>query len=400
MRSIKKTLVLFTLAAVCCLTGCSNVTQIYETDKRLHAQTETGFEEQFITLDARAAVYDGEYETFDIPAEANIQGIVAPIGDNSFVVEMYDESSYSIGSGYNILEHGGEYGIYTLGGGYKTLIPKYSEEDSQTKVATILYCNNEYILYDKAVLNSYGSIAVTELVDVYLLKLDDMTEKRIYRFMQPYATNAVVCGNAVYLERAGEKVWSDGVLKSMYSNSTIVKYDIEKGELEDFCLNAGSPVIYKDKPAFYVGDGTFVSQAEPLFLPEEYGLTAKSLKIFPSDEMAYSYYSSADGKDCTILGYIKDGKQFNIFRANDIISVYDISFADGYAVWDCNFFTDWRSKVFPMFYSDEKKSVIVIEDERSNYESLIHDGKIYFFDWQNYTTEITRVIVLDTENIK
>lgn len=397
---MKKVIALFTLAAVCCLTGCSNVTQIYETDERLQTQTEKGFEEQFITLDARAAVYNGEYESFDIPEELNIQGIVAPIGGNSFVVSTNNDFFVGADIGYNdYLEHGGEYGIYTLGGEYKTLIPKYSEDDSQIKVSTILYCNDEYILYDKAVLNSYGSIASTELVDVYLLKLDDMTEKRIYRFMQPYATTAVICGNAVYLERTGEKVWSDGVHKSMYSNSTIVKYDIEKGELEDFCLNAGSPVIYKDKPAFYVGDGTFVSQAEPLFVPEEYGLTAKSLKIFPSDEMAYSYYSSADGKDCTILGYIKDGKQFNIFRANDIISVYDVSFADGYAVWDCNYFA-WGSKSFPMFYSDEKKSVIVIEDERSNYESLIHDGKIYFFELNEYNSGYERALVLDTENIK
>ena len=115
--------------------------------------------------------------------------------------------------------------------------------------------------------------------------------------------------------------------------------------------------------------------------------------------MSYSYYSSTDDKNYTIMGYIKDGKPFNILKANDSISVYDIVFEDGCAVWDCNFF-DWKSKMYPMFYSDEKKSVIVIEDKRADYESLIHDGKIYFFEKAHYSWGYARAIVLDIENIK
>lgn len=394
---MKKAIALFTLTATCCMAGCSNVTQIYETDERLSARTETSFEEQFVTLDARTAVYNGEYETFEIPEKLNIQEIIAPVGDNKFVVIGGGETAYT---GVAVFDDKREYGIYTLGGEYKALFPEYSEVDSKRMVSTILYCNNEYILYYKAVLNRFDSIASTELVDLYLLNLGDMTEKRIYRLTLPHATNAVICGNAVYLEQEESRRFYDIEDKAMYARNTIVKYDIEKDEFEDFCYCAGAPVIYKDKLAFYVGDGMFVSQAEPLFVPEEYGLPAESLKIFPSDEMSYSYRSSADGEDCTILGYLKDGKQFNIFRANGVVSVYDVSFEDGYAVWDCNLFTGWRSKMFPMFYSDEKKSVIVIEDERSNYESLIHDGKIYFFELNEYNSGYERALVLDTENIK
>lgn len=396
MKSIRTIFALFAFAAVCCLAGCSNVTSIFENDERLCNQTETGYRELFTTLDAKAAVYNGEYEIFEIPKELNIGKIIAPVGDNRFVVLAGENSAYT---GVTVIDYECEYGIYTLGGEYKALFPKYSEVDSKCMVSIILYCNDEYILYYKAVLNSYGSIAATELVDLYLLKLDDMTETRIYRFMQPYATKAVICDNIVYLEREGVKNYSGGELKGMYSNSTIVKYDIEKDELEDFCLNAGAPTIYKDKPAFYVGDGNFVSYAEPLFDPEEYGLTAKSLKIFPSDEMAYSYYSSTDDNNYTIMGYIKDGKPFNILRANDSISVYDISFADGCAVWDCNYF-DGESKMLPMFYSGEKKSVIVIEDKRANYQSFIHNGKIYFFEINEHYNGYDRALVLDIENIK
>lgn len=341
---MKKVIALFTLAAVCCLTGCSNVTQIYETDERLSAQTETSFEEQFITLDARTAVYGGEYESFEIPKKLNIQEIIAPVGDNKFVVLGGGETAYT---GVAVFDDKREYGIYTLGGEYKALFPEYSEVDSKRMVSTILYCNDEYILYYKAVLNRFDSIASTELVDLYLLNLGDMTEKRIYRLTLPHATNAVICGNAVYLEQEESRRFYDIEDKAMYARNTIVKYDIEKDEFEDFCYCAG-----------------------------------------------------ADGEDCTILGYLKDGKQFNIFRANGVVSVYDVSFEDGYAVWDCNLFTGWRSKMFPMFYSDEKKSVIVIEDERSNYESLIHDGKIYFFELNEYNSGYERALVLDTENIK
>lgn len=399
---MKKIFALFVIAAVCCMSGCSNVKYIFENDERLCDQTETGYTELFTTLDARAAVYDGEYESFEIPEELNIGEIIAPIGSDSFVVTK----DYSINEGFHrITLRDQEYGIYTLGGEYRTLFPRYPSnpldpiDDSQRTRPSILYCNEEYILYYKAVLNSYGSIAATELVDLYLLKLDDMTEKRIYRFMQPYESKAVICDNIVYLERKGEKDFSGGVLKGMYSNSTIVKYDIEKGELEDLCLNAGAPTIYKDKPAFYVGDGNFVSYAEPLFDPGEYGLTAKSLKIFPSDEMAYSYYGSTDDNNYTIMGYIKDGKPFNILKANDSISVYDFSFADGCAVWDCNYFNG-GSKMLPMFYSDEKKSVIVIEDKRADYESFIYNGKIYFFEINEYYHGYERAIVLDIEKIK
>lgn len=393
---MKKIFALFVIAAVCCMSGCSNVKYIFENDERLCNQTETGYTELFTTLDARAAVYDGEYDSFDIPENLNIREIIATVGDNRFVVFAGGER---FELGFSNFDSECEYGIYTLGGEYKTLFPKYSTVDSQNMISVILYCNDEYILYYKAVLNSYNSIAATELVDLYLLKLDDMTEKRIYRFMQPYESKAVICDNIVYLDREGEKDFSSGGLKGTYSNSTIVKYDIEKGELEDLCLNAGAPTIYKDKPAFYVGDGNFVSYAEPLFDPGEYGLTAKSLKIFPSDEMAYSYYGSTDDNNYTIMGYIKDGKPFNILKANDSISVYDFSFADGCAVWDCNFFNG-ESKMLPMFYSDEKKSVIVIEDKRADYESFIYNGKIYFFEIGEYYYGYDRALVLDIEKIK
>ena len=399
MKSIRTIFALSVLAAVCLLAGCSNITYIFENDERLQNQTETGFEERLTTLDAKAAVYDGEYEIFDIPEDFNI---IAPIGDKSFVVikDVY----YSIDDngiiGFGHLASYTEYGIYTLGGEYRVLFPQYSgpTEDILFTYRIILYCNDEYILYYTAADSPYNT-DMSQLIELHLLKLSGMTDNRI-RVLQrgEFAENAVICGNAVYFEQIFHND-AVGAYEGEYSESAIIKYDIETGELEKFCLNAGAPVIYKDKPAFFVGSGTFVSYAEPLFDPKEYGLTAKSLKIFPSDEMAYSYYSSTDDKNYTIMGYIKDGKPFNILKANDSISVYDIFFEDGCAVWDCNFF-DWKSKMYPMFYSDKKKSVIILEDKRADYESLIHDGKIYFFENNEHNSGYDRALVLNIEDIK
>lgn len=396
MKSIRTIFALSVLAAVCLLAGCSNITYIFENDERLYNQTGTGFEERFTTLDAKAAVYDGEYEIFDIPEDMEIGQIIAPLGGNSFIVTK--DVYYNFGSndiiGFGHLASYTEYGIYTLGGEYRTLFP----QDIPLTYQIILYCNDEYILYYTAEGSPYNT-DMSQLIELHLLKLGDMTDNRI-RVLQrgEFAENAVICGNAVYFE---QNFHNDavGAYEGEYSESAIIKYDIETGELEKFCLNAGAPTIYKDKPAFYVGDGNFVSYAEPLFDPKEYGLTAKSLKIFPSDEMSYSYYSSTDDKNYTIMGYIKDGKPFNILKANDSISVYDIIFEDGCAVWDCNFF-DWKSKMYPMFYSDKKKSVIILEDKRADYESLIHDGKIYFFEINEHNSGYDRALVLNIEDIK
>ncbi|GEM_PF-6269870 len=389
MRCIKTILALFVLAAACCLAGCSNVTNIYETDERLHAQTLSGLEEQFTTLDARAAVYNGEYERFDIHEELNIQEIIAPIGENCFVVRRGDVRFASIGGSW---ENKSEYGIYTLGGEYRSLLPEYSTSGSSSFRTVIIYCTDQYILYEKFVLNQFGMTASNELSDLYLLKLDDLTEKRIYRFMQDHVPHAVICNNIVYMDKFDNSLGNE--------NFTIVKYNIETGESEDFCKNAYRPIIYKNKPAFYVGDETFVSCAEPLFVPKEYGLNAKSLDIFPTDEMAYSYFGSTDGKDYTIMGYIKDGKPFNIFKANGLVSVYSVDFADGCAVWSCSF-PHWNCYMYPMFYSDKKKSVIVIEDERGLYEGRIHGGKIYFLKRNNeLDSRYEYVLVLDIDNIK
>ncbi len=390
MRRIKAILSLFALAAVCCPAGCTNVTNIFETDERLHAQTLSGLEEQFITLDARAAVYNGGYERFEIPVELNISEIIAPIGENRFVVHRGDVRYASIGGSWE--DNKSEYGIYTLGGEYRSLLPEYSTDDSSSFRTVILYCTDEYILYEKFVLNQFGSIAAAELSDLYLLKLDDMTEKRIYRFMQDHVPHAAICDNIVY--------WDKFDNSSGDENFTIVKYDIETGESKDFCKDVYRPIIYKNKPAFYVGDETFVSCAEPLFVSEEYGLTAKSLEIFPTGEMAYSYFGSTDGKDYTIMGYIKDGKPFNIFKTNGLVSVYSVDFADGCAVWSCSF-PHWNCYMYPMFYSDKKKSVIVIEDKRGLYEGCIHDGKIYFIKRSNELySQYEYVLVLDIDNIR
>ena len=396
---MKKIFALFSLAAVCLLTGCSNLTYIFETDERLYNQTETGFEERFTTLDAKAAVYDGEYETFNITENFNI---IAPIGDNSFVVTK--NMDFMIGEYGGFSLHDFEYGIYTLGGEYRTLFSRYPnpmEETSETSnlFSTILYCNDEYILYYSEENNDYFQPDMHELIELHLLRLSDMTDKRI-RVLErgEFTENAVICDNVVYFE---QNFHDDtvGAYEGEYSESAIIRYDIETEELEKFCLNAGDPMIYKDKLAFYVGNGNFVSCAEPMFIPKEHGLTAKSLKIFPSDEMAYSYYTSTDDKNYTIIGYLKDGMPFNILKANDSISVYDIVFEDGCAVWDCNFF-DWKSKMFPMFYSDKKNSVILIEDERAAYDSFIHNGKIYFFRKNQYFSGYDRALVLNIEDIK
>ena len=202
MKSIRTIFALSVLAAVCLLAGCSNITYIYENDERLYNQTETGFEERFTTLDAKAAIYDGEYESFDIPMDFKI---IAPIGDNSFVVTK--DVYYGIDDN-DIIGFGGlasytEYGIYTLGGEYRVLFPQYSvpTEDIPLTYQIILYCNDEYILYYTAEGNPYAT-DISQLIELHLLKLGDMTDKRIRVLKRgEFAENAVICGNAVYFEQ-------------------------------------------------------------------------------------------------------------------------------------------------------------------------------------------------------
>ncbi|MBD5130412.1 MAG: hypothetical protein HDT43_10920 [Ruminococcaceae bacterium] len=367
-KTVKSFLALFAL--VCCLSGCSHIKSISENDERL---AEAGDEnaERIVPLGAWAAVYDGEYEVIEAPP--NITRVIAPIGENGFLVE-----------------NDGEYGIFTPNGEYRGLFPKYSEVGGKKMYSAITYNNDEYIVYYTSEENP-GYVGEREY-ELHLLRLSDMEDKRIYFLpMIPNSDNwAVICDNCVYFEREEIKSGGTSSYDGDYIGSSIIKYDIENGKLEKFCRNAGSPVLYKGKLAFFVDGGKLVSLAEPAFIPEEYGL--EDSIILPSENtIAYSY--RRDGESC--CGYIKDGKKFDIFQCKFGISSVD--FSDGCAVWNNARYLN-ETELLPMFYSEKRNSIVVVDCERARYKSFINNGKMFFF---GYDTDgnMERVLILDTDKI-
>lgn len=387
---MKKILALFTLAAVCLLSGCSYTAQISENDERLCVCAGTEYGDQYSMLGAWAAVYKGKYDIIEVPEELNIGNIVTPVGKDNFVVARRTDK-------------GGEYGIYSLNGEYRTILLQRYTDNTENTASFIITCNEEYALYYTANINEYGAILLSD-VELHLLKLDDLTDKRI-RILDSdqFSGRAIICDNAVYFE---QHISADGIdaYEGKYSKYAIIRYDIEKGELEKYCVNAGRPAIYKDKLAFLIGDGKLVSCVEPLFEPAEHGLDMDAFSLSPSGEMAYSYYKSNDdgysGYD--VMGYIKDGKPFDILAIGSVFGIKDIYFSDGCAVWS-NFdgYYDANLQTLPMFYSKKLNSVVVVDYERAYYESFINGEKICFFgyDGDRINRQLRRVLVLDTDKI-
>lgn len=386
---MKKILTLFTLAAVCLLSGCSKTAQILEDDERLRVYAGTEYEEQYSLLGAWAAIYKGKYDIIEVPEELNIENIVAPAGENNFIVARQTDK-------------GGEYGIYSLNGEYRTVLQRYADNTENT-ASFIITCNEEYALYYTANISEYGAILLSD-VELHLLKLDDLMDKRI-RILdgEQFSGRAVICDNAVYFEQL-ISVDGIGTYKGKYSEYAIIRYDIEKGELEKYCVNAGRPVIYKDKLAFLIGDGKLVSCVEPLFEPAEHGLDMDAFSLSPSGEMAYSYYKSDDDGygGYEVMGYIKDGKPFDILAISSVFGIEDVYFSDGCAVWsNHNGYYDAILQTLPMFYSEKRNSVVVVDYERAYYESFINGGKICFFgyDGDRVNRRLRRVLILDTDKV-
>lgn len=386
---MKKILALFTLAAVCLLSGCSYTAQISEDDERLRVCAGTEYGDQYSMLGAWAAVYKGKYDIIEVPEELNIENIVAPAGKDNFVVARRTDK-------------GGEYGIYSLNGEYRTILEIYADNTENT-ASFIITCNEEYALYYTANINEYGAISLSD-VELHLLKLDNLTDKRI-RILDSdqFSGRAVICDNTVYFE---QHISADGIgaYEGKYSEYAIIRYDIETEKLEKYCVNAGRPMIYKDKPAFFIGDGKLVSCVEPLFEPAEHGLDMDAFSLSPSDEMAYSYYKSNDDGygGYEVMGYIKDGKPFDILAISPVFGIEDVYFSDGCAVWsNHNGYYDAILQTLPMFYSEKRNSVVVVDYERAYYESFINKGKICFFgyDGDRVNRQLRRVLILDTDKI-
>ncbi|MEZ3438672.1 MAG: hypothetical protein K1W18_07310 [Oscillospiraceae bacterium] len=372
------------------LSGCSYTAQISEDDERLRVCAGTEYGDQYSMLGAWAAVYKGKYDIIEVPEELNIVNIVAPVGKDNFVVARRTDK-------------GGEYGIYSLNGEYRTILLQRYTDNTENTASFIITCNEEYALYYTANINEYGAISLSD-VELHLLKLDDLTDKRI-RILDSdqFSGRAVICDNAVYFE---QHISADGIgaYEGKYSKYAIIRYDIETEKLEKYCVNAGRPAIYKNKPTFFIGDGKLVSYVEPLFEPAEHGLDMDAFLLSPSGEMAYSYYKSNDGgySGYDVMGYIKDGKPFDILAIGSVFGIEDVYFSDGCAVWsNHNGYYDANLQTLPMFYSEKRNSVVVVDYERAYYESFINKGKICFFgyDGDRVNRQLRRVLILDTDKI-
>jgi len=391
---MKKFIALFSLIAVCCLSGCSNVSPIFENDERLYNLTDTGYEERYSLIDAKAEVYDGEYESFEIPDALNITRIVSPASGGFLAVrgsealilgERGPQVSFSLPDS--------RYGIYSLDGEFREVLPRYIEDVGKKYGVNIAYCNEEYVLYYMQEINQFGfnTSYSSDGFRLHLLKLDDMIDKVIYILpvLEDYTDKAVIIDNVVYFEVDSER-----------EAPFIMSYDIGSGERAKVAENAEKPAVYKGKLAYFV-DGRLVSYAGAMVDAASIGLDAENSRIYPSgDVIAYEYGVPAQEYGYPprkVAGYIRDDKNFDIFKGAEGLDARGLSFMEDCAVWTA--YNPYRSdKSLPMFYSDKHKSVIAIEDERADYTGFIQDGRIYFFG-KDEDGVYKRALVMDTENI-
>lgn len=390
---MKKTIALFALAAVCCLTGCSgNIKPISENDERLRMLTDTDCKERYAPIEAQAAVYTGKYDSLEISPELNITRIISPVGNNGFVVVKGSEELI-IGKREprqqrTVTLPEGEYGIYTLDGGYRAILPRYVNGEPEKTGIYIMSCSEEYILYYTAPINSYGTVASGQYYDMHLLRLDDMTDKTIYR-LPGFAE-----GGAVFHESA---IYFDTTRDFDNEEHVIMCYNIESDELAEVSRYAESPAIYKGRLAYFI-DEKMASYAAPLFDPAEYGFGGDEPEIFPTgDIIAYTRRTNGSEID-TVIGYIKDGKPFDIFSINDTDNI-EVCFSDGCAVWRAAHDHGFESGgVLPMFYNDKSKSLVILDDERADYAGFASGGKMYFFGKSG--GRYTRVLTLDISELQ
>lgn len=377
---MKKVLALLSLATVCFLAGCSgNVKTVPKDNEKVREVTDTEQGGIYTPIKARTAVYTGEYESFEI-SEPDITRIIAPVGNGGFVVVKGDEPSPGNTRPEDLLSDC-EYGVYTLGEGYRGLFPKYSE--SEKTVSQMIACGSGYALYLTGAENDQSVLVANEYYDMHLLKLDDMTDKVIYRLPGISDIQAVIINGTVYFDTA---------VDFESTEKAVMAYDIGSGELSRECGHAERPFVYKERLAYFI-DGKLASYADPLFDPAKYGLDGEDSEIFPTgDVIAYIRKTDTDGKYDAVAGYIRDDRTFDIFSMESAGITPDISFMNGCAVW-----SPPDGKLPPVFYCGKNKSLVIVDAEKSCYTGFADDGKLFFFGKTG--GGYTRAVTIDTTDI-
>lgn len=147
-----------------------------------------------------------------------------------------------------------------------------------------------------------------------------------------------------------------------------MSYDIANDELSTECRYAERPFVCKNKAGYFI-DGKAVSYSAPMFDPAKYGFEGEYEIIPTGDETAYT----RKAENNTIVGYIAEDKRFDIFSAENTDEISNICFSDGCAVWELP-----NDDLPPVFYSDEYKSLVIVDAEKADYAGFADGGKMYF----------------------